>query len=244
MSIPLLVSAVLVAFIAGATASVIGFGVGSLVTPVLAAFLGVDLAVAAVAVPHLCGGVLRGWRLRHCVEWQVMLRFGVLSAVFGLVGAFAFTEVAPAAIARGMGALLVLTALAGLTGWSERWRPHGPVVWGLGALSGFFGGVVGNQGGLRAAALSSFGLSPAVFVATSTVIGVCIDLVRTPVYFMKRGEQLAGVWVLVALASAAVLGGTLVGERLLFGLSQARFRKLVSSAIGLLGLWFLLHRLP
>ena len=36
-----------------------------------------------------------------------------------------------------------------------------------------------------------------------------------------------------------VLAGTLVGERLLLGLSRERFRQIVSIAVGLLGLWFL-----
>lgn len=113
------------------------------------------------------------------------------------------------------------------------------MVWVLGALSGFFGGVVGNQGGLRAAALSAFALEPTVFVATSTTIGVAIDLVRTPVYLYRAGDELASVWPLVAWAVAGVLAGTLIGERLLLGLSRERFRTIVSSAIGLIGAWLL-----
>jgi len=113
------------------------------------------------------------------------------------------------------------------------------VVWVLGALSGFFGGVVGNQGGLRAAALSAFGLKPTVFVATSTVIGVMIDLVRMPVYLYRAGGEVARIWPLVALAVVGVLAGTLVGERVLLGLSRERFRQIVSIAVGVLGLWFL-----
>lgn len=178
----------------GAAASVVGFGIGSLLTPLFAVHFGTDVAIAAVALPHLAGGLLRGWRLRSSVDRSVLLRFGVLSAVGGLVG----------------------------------------------ALSGFFGGVAGNQGGLRAAALSTFGLAPAAFVATSTVIGVFVDVARIPIYLYGAENRLAELWSLVALAAAGVLAGTLVGERLLFGLSPARFRVAVSAAIGLLGLWFLL----
>jgi uncharacterized protein len=231
----------LVSFVAGATASVVGFGIGSLLTPVLAVCVSMDLAIAAVALPHLAGGLLRGWRLRRSIDWRVLVRFGSLSALGGLVGAFAFASVAPSVLARVLGALLVLTSVAGITGWSERWKPQGLVVWIFGALSGFFGGVVGNQGGLRAAALSAFDLEPTAFVATSTLIGVLIDLVRTPVYLFRAGEGLAGVWALVTIAIVGVLAGTLLGERMLMGLSRTRFRVIVSVAIGLLGLWFLLR---
>jgi uncharacterized protein len=224
----------------GATASVVGFGIGSLLTPVFALRFGTDLAVAAVALPHLAGGLVRGWRLRRSVDRSVLIRFGVLSAVGGLVGALLFARLAPIVLTRTLGALLVLTATAGLSGWSERWKPRGPLVWMLGALSGFFGGAVGNQGGLRAAALSAFGLAPAVFVGTSTVIGVFVDIARTPIYLYGAGPRLVEIWTLVAIAAAGVLAGTLIGERVLFGLSPARFRLAVSTAIGILGLWFLL----
>lgn len=140
-------------------------------------------------------------------------------------------------LTRTLDALLAQTA--GVSGWSERWRPQGALVWILGGLSGVFGGAAGNQGGLRAAALSAFGLAPAVFVATSTWIGVLIDLVRMPIYLYRAGERLAELWPLIGLTVAGVLGGTLVGERLLFGLSRERFRVVVSVAIGLLGLRFL-----
>lgn len=230
---------VLVSFVAGATASVIGFGIGSLLTPLVASLHGTELAIAAVALPHLSGGLLRGWRLRSSVDRHVLIRFGILSAIGGLVGALVLAQLESTWLDRVLGALLVLTATAGITGWSERWRPAGPLVWVLGALSGFFGGVVGNQGGLRAAALSAFRLETTAFVATSTVIGVMIDLVRTPVYLARSGAELVRIWPLVALAVAGVLAGTLVGERLLLGLSRARFRRIVSIAVGLLGLWFL-----
>jgi hypothetical protein len=229
------------AIVSGATASVVGFGIGSLLTPIFAVRFGADLAVAAVALPHLGGGLVRGWRLRRSIDRSVLVRFGVLSAVGGLVGALFFAQLAPAVLSRTLGALLVLTATAGITGWSERWKPKGLLVWMLGALSGFFGGVVGNQGGLRAAALSAFGLASATFVATSTVIGVFVDIARTPIYLYDAGPRLAEISGLVAIAAAGVLIGTLVGERVLFGLSPARFRLAVSTAIAVLGIWFLLR---
>ncbi|HEX5476482.1 MAG TPA: sulfite exporter TauE/SafE family protein [Burkholderiales bacterium] len=228
-----------IAIVSGATASVVGFGIGSLLTPVFALRFGMDAAIAAVALPHFAGSLLRGWRLRRSVDRSVLLRFGVLSAAGGLAGALLYSRLAPLALTRTLGALLLLTATAGLSGWSQRWKPTGAFVWLLGGLSGFFGGVVGNQGGLRAAALSAFGLAPAAFVATSTVIGVIVDVVRTPLYLLDAGPQLSEHWAITGFAIAGVLAGTLAGERLLFGLSRERFRLLVSLAIGCLGLWFL-----
>jgi len=241
MTLPFIILVGLVAVLAGATASVVGFGIGSLLTPLLAARLGVDVAVLCVAIPHLAGGLVRGWRLRRSIEWPIIVRFGLVSAAGGLLGALVFAHLALAVLGRVLGALLVLTAVAGVSGWSQRRRPRGALTWILGALSGFFGGVVGNQGGLRAAALSTFGLEPAVFVGTSTVVGVLIDLVRLPVYLYRTSDGFAGLWGLVLLGVVGVIAGTLVGERVLLGLSRERFRVAVSIAVGLLGMWFLIR---
>jgi uncharacterized protein len=230
----------LVSFLAGAAASVVGFGIGSLVTPIVALRFGTEVAVAVVALPHLSGGLLRGWQLRRSVDWRIVVRFGLLSAAGGLVGALVFARLAPSVLTRVLGALLVMTAIAGMTGWAQRWTPHGPLVWVLGGLSGFFGGVVGNQGGLRAAALSTFGLVPTAFVATSTITGVLIDLARVPVYIQRTPTSFAGLWPVVVVGILAVLAGTMVGNRILLGLSRERFRFIVSGAVGLLGLWFLI----
>ena len=53
-----------VGFVAGAIASVSGFGIVSLLTPLLAVRVGTKLAVAAVSVPHLTAIALRFWLLR------------------------------------------------------------------------------------------------------------------------------------------------------------------------------------
>ena len=233
--------ATLTAVAAGTTASVVGFGIGSLLTPLIAWRFGTDFAVAAVALPHLIGSALRGWRLRAHIDRAVLLRFGLLSAAGGLTGALVFSQLAPHVLSRVLGFLLLLTAIAGLTGWSSRWKPRGAMVWLLGALSGFFGGVAGNQGGLRAGALSRFDLPPIVFVATSTVTGVLIDLVRTPIYIARVGDDLLASWYLIAAMIAGVLAGTVAGERLLFGLTHEAFRRVVAIAVGLLGIWFLLR---
>lgn len=227
---------------AGATASVVGFGIGSLLTPFVATRLGMPIAIALVAIPHALATALRCWRLRVAIDRHVLRSFGVVSAVGGLVGAAAYTRFGGRELTVALAVLLILTAIATLTGWTSRWHPRGPIVWLLGAASGSFGGLAGNQGGLRAAALTTFGLAPSAFVATSTATGLLVDAVRLPFYAVRlsAADSLPGeFWPIAATASAGVIAGTLLGERLLFGLSVDRFRRVLGGAIGLLGVWLL-----
>jgi len=144
-----------VAVLSGATAMIVGFGIGSLLTPLIAVQVGMDIAVAAVMVPHLAATALRCWRLRSAIDRSVLVRFGLFSAAGSLLGALLYTRLTAPALTRALGALLLLTATAQLTGLAARWRPRGLTVSALGVSSGVFGGLAGNQGGLRSAALSA-----------------------------------------------------------------------------------------
>ena len=72
---------------AGAIAAVSGFGIGSVLTPVLQNHYDIKLAVAAVSVPHVIATAVRFWRLRHDVDPAVLKSFGLMSAAGGLTGA-------------------------------------------------------------------------------------------------------------------------------------------------------------
>jgi uncharacterized membrane protein YfcA len=231
----LLVAIFVLAVAAGGTAAVVGFGIGSLLTPLLALEFGTVAAVAAVAFPHAIATALRLWRLRRAVDRTVLLRFGALSAAGGLGGSLLFAQLGSRALTIVLGVLLVLTAVAGITGWAQRWHPSGVAPWLLGVVSGFSGGIVGNQGGVRAAALLSFRLTPAAFVATSTGIALLVDAVRTPIYVHRAGTTLLSLWPVLGVAAAGTVVGTLLGERVLLGMGPERFRRIVSAIIGVVG---------
>lgn len=228
-----------VAILSGSTAALVGFGIGSMLTPLLALRLGMDTAVGAVAIPHAVATALRCWRLRRSIDWNVLKGFGLLSAAGGLAGALVYTMLEADVLTRVLGGLLVLTSVAQFAGLAERWHPRGLAVALLGVGSGFFGGVAGNQGGLRAAALSAFDLSPLAFVATSTATGLLVDAARAPVYLYTAGTALAGLWIPITVAATGVTVGTILGERLLLGMSRETFRKVIAGALGVLGVWLL-----
>jgi hypothetical protein len=129
--------------------------------------------------------------------------------------------------------------VAQLTGWASRWQSRGLIVALFGLVSGFFGGIAGNQGGLRSAALTAFRLSPLGFVATATATALLVDTVRIPVYLWHSGPVLLTHWAPIMVATVGVLIGTVLGERLLLGLSPRRFGQTIGWAIAALGIWML-----
>src|SRR5258708_4684488 len=230
------------AIAAGAVASVSGFGIGSLLTPLLAIHAGTKTAVAAVSIPHLVGTGIRFWRLRASVDRAVLWRFGLMSAAGGLAGALLNARATSPALTIVFGSLLVFAGLAQLTGQAQRWRFHGSVAWLAGAASGLFGGLVGNQGGIRSAAMLGFDLPKERFVATATAIALFVDAARMPVYVVVERRQVAAIWPLAAIATLGVVAGTLAGTRLLARVPEQRFKQVVGAIILLLGIATLIRR--
>jgi uncharacterized membrane protein YfcA len=225
-----------VAAAAGAVAAVSGFGIGSLLTPLLALQVGTKTAVAAVSVTHLVGTAIRLWRLRSHVDRGLLRSFGLTSAAGGLAGALLHARASSLALAIVFGGLLVFAGTAQIAGYAQRWRLHGASAWVAGAASGLFGGLVGNQGGIRSAALLGFDLTKLRFVATATAIALLVDAARMPVYLVADRAEVAAIWPLVLIATAGVIAGTLAGERLLARVPERRFRQVVGALILLLGL--------
>jgi uncharacterized membrane protein YfcA len=225
-----------VAAVAAALASVTGFGIGSLLTPTLGLAVGTKIAVAAVSLPHFVGTAIRFWLLRHDVDRTVLWRFGLASAAGGLTGALLHSRAGTPALSVIFGGLLIFVAISELSGLAKRMRLHGTVALLGGALSGLLGGLVGNQGGIRSAALLGFDLPKRAFVATATATGLIVDLARLPVYLWTEGSAIAGIWPMTATATAGVILGTLFGGRLLSRVPDSLFRPIVAVVLAALGI--------
>lgn len=210
-------------------------GIDSLLIPLFSLEYDFRLAVAAVAVPHFVAGVIRTAQLRSKIDWRVFTPFAVMSALFTLAGALLQSRVSSSIVTHVFAGLLVVSGLLGFTGLLKREHKGKAAAWVAGGAAGFFGGLCGEQGGLRAAGLMGFGLSKEAFVATGAAVGVVGDLVRIPIYAVRQWDDLQQTWLPVAGALAGVVAGLFIGQKLLKKLPQDLFDKVVSGVIVVVG---------
>ncbi len=219
------------AVVAGAIAAVSGFGIGSLLTPVLMLSMPVAHAIAVLAIPHAWATTLRWMRLRSEVDLPTFKQFGIASAIGGSTGAALQGRLDSSLLT------LVLASLLVLAGSTEFFRRPIPLpqtpFWRLlgGVLSGLFGGLVGNQGGIRAAALLGFQLRPRQLVATATAAALLVDAARLPVYLLSGGPVIADAAPLWISASAGVTIGTLLGVPVLGRISESAYRRMIGALL-------------
>lgn len=221
----------IVAALATALTLFSGFGLGTIMLPVFAAFFPLDAAVAMTAVVHLGANLSKLVLMGRHADRGGIVRFGVPAVLATLVGAWALTRLAhlePLAtytlagrtfsvtpvklcvgvLVVGFALLDVIPRLAGLR-FPPRLLPLG------GVLSGFFGGLSGHQGALRSLFLVRSGLGKEAFIGTGVVIACLVDLTRLGVYAGHfGGAETRENWALVALTTAAAVVGAVVGARL------------------------------
>jgi uncharacterized protein len=235
-----------------------GFGLGTLLMPAFALFFPVPVAVAATAVVHAANNLFKVSLLARQAAAPVLWRFGLPAVVAAFPGAWLLTHLGPAPpllrwelgtaehavtpVRLLMGLLIlgfaVFELVPALRGWrvGARWLPLG------GALSGFFGGLSGHQGALRAAFLSPLGLAPPAFAATQAVLAVMVDAARLAVYGMAffaartAGLGARGEWGTVAFATACAFAGSYLGKRLLPGVRVRLVRGLTAALLVVVGL--------
>jgi uncharacterized protein len=224
----------LAATIGGGMAAVTGFGIGSILTPVLAAKLGTKIAVVVVSIPHVAGTLVRFVLIRQHLNRWVLVRFGIASAIGGIAGALLHARFSTAMLSYVLGGLLLFAGLAQFTGMASRMRFGRRVAWIAGIASGVFGGLVGNQGGIRSAALLGFDMEKESFVATATAIGLLVDAARVPIYFASSG--VGRNWTYLGVGTAGVIFGTLLGKQLLSTIPGNFFRRVVAVILLALGI--------
>lgn len=232
-----------VGFLAGITASVAGFGIGSFLIPLVSIQTGAKVAIALMSLPHFIGNSVRFWLLKSEINRRILLRFGLLSAAGGLVGALIHVFFISNLLQIIFSSMLILAGILGVLQVSERMHLGKRTASVVGFASGFFGGLVGEQGGIRSVALLGFDIEKEAFIATATATALVIDIVRMPIYFIAGFGKISEFFLILLLSSTAVIGGTLVGNIILKRIPQELFKRLVSFLILLLGILLLIFAL-
>jgi uncharacterized membrane protein YfcA len=189
----------LAAFITSGITFFSGFGLGTILMPVFALFFPLPLAIAATAIVHFANNIFKFSLMAKLADWRIVARFSIPAAIAAMVGAAFLTHLGQLPLltsynfAHSLHEITVLKIIIGLLivtfALIELW-PHFqqriaiPLKWLPlgGVLSGFIGGLSGNQGALRAAFLIKAGLSKEAFIATSVVSAVIVDAARLFVY--------------------------------------------------------------
>lgn len=234
-----------IAFLAAILTFFSGFGLGTILTPVMMIFFPVELAIGLTAVVHFFNNIFKLVLIGKHGDLQVIIRFGIPALLAAIVGSMLLVnisdlqplfsyqinsktfEILPTKLIISI--LLIIFASIDLIPYFTKLqfgREKLPIG---GLLSGFFGGLSGNQGALRSAFLIKAGLSKEAFIATAVIVSISVDFTRLFVYSSKFSSMIiVENWFVLTSATLSAIIGAYIGNKLLKKVTIEFIQKLVA----------------
>ena len=235
-----------------------GFGLGTVLMPVFAIFFPLPIAIASTAIVHLANNIFKAALVGRLAKWNVVFKFGIPAAITSAIGAYLLGrpsnlppilkysiqnhEFKITFIGLIVGLIIVMSSFLELIpkfsklSFPSKYIPIG------GALSGFFGGISGNQGILRSAFLIKAGLNKKEFIGTSVVSSIVVDIVRVLVYGWSlysekfvHAMSIHMIGILIA-ASLTAFVGSYMGSRFIEKITFKIIQFIVGSMLLVLGI--------
>jgi uncharacterized membrane protein YfcA len=247
-----IVAVSLVALLASLLTFFSGFGLGTILTPVMVFFFPVEVAIALTGVVHFTNNIFKLILVRKNIDRIVLIRFGVPAIFASFLGAWLLTgitempvlysyslggsnfEVLPVNLIIGI-LLVVFAILELIPAFKKLQFGEDKMIYG-GLLSGFLGGLTGIQGAIRSAFLIKAGLSKEGYIATGVAIACLIDISRLSVYSTRiiEADLVANLPLLIP-AILSAMTGALIGKKLLKKVTLELVKSLVAIMLILIG---------
>lgn len=184
-----------------------GFGLSTMITPVILILMPPHEAVAVVAVIHGIHNGVKYAVLKEHLDLDAVKKYGIWLVIGAIIGASLQGMVPEDPLLIVIGIFLITLPLLSLSeGWTGYRIPEAnDRIGGFG--SGFMGGLSGHQGALRAMFLKRRLSDKMAYAATASVLALCVDLSRIPVYlFFNGGDIVQHLELTIGLSIAAIFG--------------------------------------
>lgn len=234
----------LVALFGSALTFFSGFGLGTILVPVFALFFPIELAIALTAIVHFLNNLFKLSLIGKNINKKTVLDFGIPSIIGAIFGAYLLTfiskmnpifeytfydhtfQVMPVKLTIAI--LLLLFALFEIIPKLSQLEFDTKYLKIGGLLSGFFGGLSGNQGALRTVFLIRANLSKESFIATGVVIACIVDVIRLSVYGEQIFKNTELNYSLIIISTISAFIGAFIGNKLLKKVTIVTIKYVVS----------------
>ena len=234
-----------------------GFGLGTILTPIMMIFFPTEIAIAFTGLVHFSNNIFKFFLVGKNIDKKVLIRFGLPSVIAALIGSYLlvlidesnvifsyhfFDKKIDVVLVKFFISILLITfAIIDLIpqiknlNFDKKYLPVG------GFLSGFFGGLSGNQGALRSAFLVKHGLEKSVFVATTVAVSSLVDITRLGIYSTNfLNLNYSDFYQLGFFSVVSAVAGSFIGNNLLKKVTIEQIKKIVALLLVLLGMSLLI----
>ena len=225
----------LLTLVASGIGTATGFGTSTVMIPVMALFVPLPTALLFVGIIHLCGDIWKVLLFKRGLDWKLILGFGLSGIAASFLGATLSLRAQWLPLERILGAFLILYVLYLFLrpDWSLP-KINGRALCG-GFFSGLFAGFFGVGGAVRGAFLAAFNLPKEVYIFTSGLIAMFIDITRISRYIWGGTRLQQELLIALILSIPVSLAGAYIAKSFLIRLQQKFFRTFVGVFLFLVG---------
>jgi hypothetical protein len=226
----------LLTLLASLIGTLAGFGISTIMVPVLLIILPLPQTLLLVGIVHWFNDIWKILLFRRGIRWKLFLAFGLPGIFASFLGSSLSLRISREILSRALGAFLIAYVIFIVFNRTFKLSQRLSVAISGGALTGFFAGIFGIGGEINAVALSAFNLEKAVYIVTAGSISFMIDSTRIATYILG-GTRLDPVLVSGFLIFIPIsLIGAMIGKKGVEKIPQEKFRNFVAIFILLFGL--------
>ena len=226
----------LLTLIASFVGTISGFGLSTVMLPVIVLYFPLPIALLFVGIIHAFSDLWKIILFKHAFDKKIILMFGIPGIIASLIGAKIVLTTPQTILLQFFGLILIAYVL--IITFNSRFRlPHTPFYSGLGGVtSGFLAGVFGMGGAARSVFLTAFNFPKDVYIFATGAIGLIIDSGRLFAYYfggVKLEEQL--VYGLIIFIPVSFIGAE-IAKKFVDKVPQKLFRNVVALFLFLVGI--------
>lgn len=230
------------AFLAEVVGTIVGFGSSTIFLPLALLFIDFKTALVLVALLHIFGNLGRMTFFRHGLNKRLVILFGIPSVFLTIAGAMLVNYLSQDTCKLIFGIFLLCFSVLSLLKPKAKFPATTTSAIVGGGLSGFFAGLIGTGGVLRASFLVAFNLEKNVYIATAALVALAVDITRLPIYFAS-GFLSSQYFRYIPLLFVVALAGSYLGKQIVNKVPQRTFKILVLLAIVVVSIKFIIEGL-
>lgn len=230
--------------VASGIATLSGFGLGTIMTPLVLLFIPYGQTIFLIAVLHWFHDLWKIVLFKHGISWRLCLYFGAPSIVGSFLGALLLsqgfnTDHWNAFFTRGLGVVLIVYSFFLIVQPKVTFKETTNTTILAGLFSGFTAGLFGIRGAMKGAFLSVFDLEKEEYIATMAFISVLLDSTRLLTYFFGGIVLTTTVSYGLLLFIPATYVGSWIACYAVHRLSHEAFYKTIAFFLGGMGVYYL-----
>lgn len=217
---------ILLALLAEILGTVGGFGSSLFFIPIASYFLDFHSVLGITALFHVSSNIVKVGFFRTGFDQKVVLSIGIPAVMFVIVGAYLSRFIETTILEISLSIFLIVVSLVFLVFKNIIVKPTLSNSIAGGTFSGLIAGLLGTGGAIRGITLAAYNLRMDVFIATSALIDLAIDLSRSVVYSLNGYVHTDDLYLIPILFVVSIIG-TYIGKKILTRISEQQFKSIV-----------------